>query len=106
MLRPRRLADLERIYPHRLGDVLEALLAEIAHGEIEPRLDLAVGVFRQTDGAGLGDAFQSRGDVDAVAHKVTVDLLDHVAEMDATAELDAALRWQAGIALDHAVLHL
>ena len=60
----------------------------------------------QTDSTGLGDAFQSRGDVDAVAHQVAVALLDHVAQMDADAKLDAALRRKASVALDHAVLHL
>ena len=80
--------------------------AQIAHSEIEPRLHLPIGVLGQTDGAGLGDAFQSRGDIDAVAHQIAVALLDHVAEMDADAKLDAALRRQAGVALDHAVLHL
>ena len=79
--------------------------AEIGDGEIEPPLHLAVGVLGQTDRAGLGDAFQSRGDVDAVAHQVAVALLDDVAEMNADAELDAALLRHAGVALDHAVLH-
>ena len=74
--------------------------------EIEPPLDLAIGVFGQADRARLGDAFQTRGDIDAVAHQVAVALLDDVAEMNADAELDAALGRQAGVALDHAVLHL
>ena len=55
---------------------------------------------------GLGDTLESRGDVDAVAHQVAVALLDHIAEMDADAELDAPLRRKTSIALDHAVLHL
>ena len=67
---------------------------------------MPIGVFRQTDGAGLGDAFQPRGDIDAVAHQIAVALLDHIAQMDADAELDAALGRKAGVALDHAVLHL
>ena len=50
--------------------------------------------------------FEPRGDIDAVAHQVAVGLLDHVAEMNADAELDAAVGRQAGVALDHAVLHL
>ena len=49
---------------------------------------------------------KSRGDIDAVAHQVAVALLDDIAQMNADAELDAALRWQASVALDHAVLHL
>ena len=85
---------------------LSSVFAEIADREIEPRLDLPIGVLGKTDRAGLGDAFQSRGDVDAVAHQVAVALLDHIAQMDADAELDAALGRKASIALDHAVLHL
>ena len=69
-------------------------------------LDLAVGVLRETDRAGLGDALEPRGDVDAVAHQVAVAFLDDVAEMNADAELDAAFGRQAGVALDEAGLHL
>ena len=99
------LADFKRIDPDRLGDVLELGRAEIADREIEPPLDLPIGVLGEADRAGLGDAFEARGDVDAVAHQIAVGLLDDVAEMNADAELDAALGRQAGVALDHAVLH-
>ena len=105
-LRLRRLADFERIDPDRLGDVLELGWAEIGDREIEPSAHLAIGVLGKTDRAGLGDAFQSRGDIDAVAHQIAVALLDHIAEMDADAELDTPLGRQPGVALDHAVLHL
>ena len=47
----------------------------------------------------------SRQVIDAFAHEIAVALLDHVAEMDAHAELDAALGRQAGVALDQALLH-
>ena len=47
-----------------------------------------------------------RGDIDAVAHQIAVGLLDHVAQMDADAELDATLRRKTRVALDHAILHL
>ena len=73
--------------------------------EIEPPLDLTIGVLGKTDRAGLGDAFEPRGDIDAVAHQIAVALLDHVAEMNADAELDAPIRRHAGVALDHAALH-
>jgi hypothetical protein len=43
--RLRRLADFERIDPDRLGDVLELGCAQIAYGEIEPRLHLPIGIF-------------------------------------------------------------
>ena len=80
--------------------------AQIAHGEIEPRLHLSIGVLGKADRPGLGDTFQSRGDIDAVAHQIAVALLDHIAEMDADAELDATLGRKPGVALDHTVLHL
>ena len=99
-------ADFERIDPDRLGDVLELGRAEIGDREIEPPLDLAIGVLGETDRAGLGDPLQPRGDIDAVAHQIAVGLLDDVAEMNADAELDAALGRHAGVALDEAVLHL
>ena len=67
---------------------------------------MPIGVLRETDGTGLGDTLQSRGDIDAVAHQITVALLDHIAKMDAHAELDAALGRKASVALDHAILHL
>ena len=98
------LADIKRIDPDRLGDVLELGRAEIGDGEIEPPLDLPIGVLGETDRARLGDALQPRGDIDAVAHQIAVRLLDHVAEMDANPEFDARSARHASVALDHAVL--
>ena len=95
------LADFERIDPDRLGDVLELGRAEIGDREIEPPLDLPVGVLGEADRAGLGDALQPRGDIDAVAHQVAVALLDHVAEMDADPKFDALVRRDPSVALDH-----
>ena len=60
-----------------------------ADGEIEPSLDLPVGVLGETDRARLADALQPRGDVDAIAHQIAVGLLDDVAQMDADPKLDA-----------------
>src|ERR1700722_16165080 len=105
-LRLRRLADVERINPDRLGDVLELGLAEVGDRQIKPSFDLTIGVLRKADRAGTCDPFEARRDIDAVAHQVAVAFLDHVAEMDAYAELDAALGRQPGVALDEAVLHL
>ena len=78
---------------------------EVCHLKFEPRLDLPIGVFRQTDPARLANPFEPRRDVHAVAHEVAVALFDHVAEMNADAKLDAPFRRHAGVALDHAVLH-
>ena len=100
-LRLRWSADLQRIDVHRLGDVLERHRAEIADLEIEPRLHLPIGVVGDADRAGLGDAFEPRGDIDAVAHEVAVALLDHVAEVDADPKFDALVGRDLGVALDH-----
>ena len=48
--------DFERIDPDRLGDVLELGRSEVEDRQIEPPLDLPVGVLREADRAGLGDA--------------------------------------------------
>ena len=60
--------------------------------KIEPRAHLPVGVLGKADSAGLGDPLQPRGNIDAVAHQIAVALLDNVAEVNADAEFDAALR--------------
>jgi hypothetical protein len=79
--------------------------AKVGDREIEPPLDLPVRVLRQADRARLANAFEPRGDVDAVAHQVPVAFLDDVAQMDADAKLDAPFGRQARIALDQPLLH-
>ena len=69
--------------------------------KVEPPLDLAIGILGKTDPSRLANAFQSRGDVDPVAHQIAVALLHHVAEVDANAELDAPVRRDLSVALDH-----
>ena len=99
-------ADLQRIDSDRIGDVLELDRAEIDNREIEPPLDLPIGLLGETNSTGLGNALEPSGDVDAVAHQVAVALLDDIAKMHANAELDPAFGRQVGVALDHAVLEL
>ena len=53
----------------------------------------------------LGQGFDPRGDVDAVAVDV-VALDDHVAEIDADAQLDAVVRRDIRVPLGHRLLHL
>ena len=70
---------------NRLVEILDLLLAEIGHGDRQSRTDLVVHRRRDPDRIRLGERFQTRGDIDAVAQQiVTVD--DHIAEMDADAE--------------------
>ena len=97
---------MQRIDPDRFGDVLELRGAQIGDSEIEPRLDLPIGLLREADRAGGRDALKGARRYSRRRPSIAVALLDHVAEMNADAKLDAALRRQASIALDHAGLHL
>ena len=65
------------------------------------RLDLPEGVVGDANPAGLGDAFQTRCDIDAVAHQIAVALLHDVAEMDADPKFDALVGRDPSVALDH-----
>jgi hypothetical protein len=96
---------LQRIDPDWVSDVLELDWAEIAHLQIEPSLDLAIGVLGEADVAWLGDPLETGGDVDAVAHEVAVALLDHVADMDTDSKLDALLGRHAHVAVDESGLY-
>ena len=84
----------------KTGSLFHAELTSVGL-EIEPPLDLSIGVLGQTDRPRLGDALQPRGDIDAVAHQVAVAFLDHVAEMDADAKFDALVGRDLSVALDH-----
>ena len=75
-----------------MGDVLELGGAEIAHLQIESAFDLTICVLGQTDRAWLANAFQPRGDIDAVAHQIAVGFLNNITQMNPDAEFDAALR--------------
>ena len=99
-------ANLQRIDPDRPFDVLEFGLAEIGDIHIEPTAHLPIGVLGEADRAWLRDAFQPRGHVHSVAHQIAIAFFDDVTQVYADPELDAALRRQARIAFDHAVLHL
>jgi hypothetical protein len=90
-----RLADFERVDADGFSDVLQLGCAEVDDLEIEPTLDLSIGVLGQADRSGFGDAFQPRRDIHAVAHQVAVGSLDHVAKMNTDAEFDALRRHSA-----------
>ena len=90
-------ASLDRIGSHWPSDVLEFFLSEIDERFLDPVTHLAIGVLGKTNTARISNAFKARGDVDAIAHQVAVALLDHIADMDADPELDAAFRWQAAL---------
>ena len=64
---------------------------------LEPVVDLIAHRAETQMPPGLGEYFEARGDVDAVAENVVV-LEDHVAQIDADAELDPSRRRHIGIA--------
>src|SRR6516162_707553 len=97
-------SDRNAVNPYRPRDVFEALFADIGKLGLDLGAHLAERVVRYADAAGLGDAFEPRGDVDAVAVDVAV-LDDDVAEVDADPEGDPFLLRCRGIALDHRSLH-
>ena len=68
----RARADLERVGANGLGDILELRLAHVRDGEVEPRLDLPVGVVGEADRAKRGDAFEPGRDVHPVGGFVNV----------------------------------
>ena len=80
-------------------------VAEIGDLKLEPRPDLSVGVLGETDRARLGDAFEPCGNINTVAHEIAVRFLDDIADVDADAKFDTAIRRQARVSLDHAVLN-
>ena len=90
---------------HWPRDVLEDLLPEIDELFFDLVANLPIGILRYANPANLANAFQARGDIDAVAHEIAVALLDNIAQMNADAKFDTALRRKTGIALDHAALH-
>ena len=74
---------------------------------LEHEVELVADIFahraRHRDPAGLGDAFDPRRDIDPVAENV-VALDDHVAEIDADAELDPPVLGNVGVAVAHLAL--
>jgi hypothetical protein len=92
--------------PHRAGDVLQRLLAQVLEGDLQlAAVHLVVDGGGDADAAARGELLQPRGDVDPVAVDVAL-VEDDVAEIDADAELDAPLFRHVGIAPAHAVLDL
>ena len=89
---------------HRPGDVLDLLLAQILERDVEFVAHLIVHDPADANPARLGESFQARGDVDPVA--VDVSLLDdHVAQIDADAQLYPVVRRDISVPLGHRLLH-
>src|SRR5262249_22006504 len=91
--------------PHRPGDILQPLLAQIVEGDVELAARILLNPAGDADATRLRESLQTCRHV----HTVAIDVagLDHdVADIDAEAKLDPLLRWDTGTALSHAALDL
>ena len=89
----------DRVGAHRPLDVLELLLAQITEGEVELARSVLAYPRRNANATGLGQAFEPRRNVDAVAKDVAI-LDDDVADVDADPKFDAAVG-HIGVAPGH-----
>src|SRR6266851_5865848 len=83
-------------HPHRLGDILDRLLAEVLVAQRELVTEVFVDGAGDADTAGFGETFQARRHIDPVA----VDLFavdHHVAEVDPDTKLHPLVGRQVGI---------
>ena len=86
-------------------DVLQRVLADILEGRTDLSRRVFLHALRHAYPARLGDPFEARRDVDAVAKDVAV-LFDDVAEIDADPEIQPLIRAHVRIAPSHSLLHL
>src|ERR1700693_884668 len=90
-------ANPERAYLSR--DVLQVLLADVLEAAIQPARGRLLHDTGDQDAARLGQRFQPRGHV----HAVAVDILTghyHVADVDADAQLNGVVRLETRLALN------
>src|SRR5215831_11243540 len=98
MTLPRERSALQLHTPssNRMRDVLDRLLANIVIGEREFVSDMVVNCARYANAARLGEALQPSGDI----HPIPINLFalhHHVAQVDADAKMNPALRRQIRI---------
>jgi hypothetical protein len=66
------LVEAQAVYAHGAGNVLQLLLAEILEGEIEFPSGILLYPSRHANPARVGQAFEPRRNIDAVAKDVAV----------------------------------
>jgi hypothetical protein len=86
-----------------MRNILDLTLAEIVEAETQLVAHLVAHHARHQNAAGFGQSLQPRRDIDAVAKNV-VAVDDHVADIDPDPEIDALVRGDVGVALEHAAL--
>ena len=87
----------------RARNVLDYLLAQVLEAEAQLVAHLIVDIARNQDAARLGECFQPRCHIDAIAVNIIL-IADDVADVDADAKFDATIRSHIGIAFGHAAL--
>ena len=97
------VVERDPVHPNPFGDILDPLLTSKLEANGQLVLDVIVRGAGDDDAAGFGQAFETRGNVHAIAEQVVL-LGDHVAEVDPDAEIDALVRRDAGVALGHGAL--
>jgi hypothetical protein len=90
--------------PHRPGDVLDLLLAQILEYKGQPVANVVMDRIGDEHPAGIGQSLDARGDIDPVAIEI-VTLDDHIAEIDADAQFDAAVHPDTDVPLGRRLLH-
>jgi hypothetical protein len=85
--RPRTASEIHHVSDDRPSDILDPLLARVGERDVEAAVHLVAHGLRHADAAGRSKRLQPGRDVDAVAEDV-VAFGDHVAEVDADAELE------------------
>ena len=93
-----------RYNPHRPLHVLERAFAEVLVVAVKLALEVIVRRAGNADAAWIRQGLEAGRDVDAVAVEIPVNLVDHIAEIDADPEDDASLRWDIGLVLGNALL--
>jgi hypothetical protein len=96
----RNVVQANPVHSHVARDILELLLAHVLESKVKPSADLFINFAGNAYPARLCDALQPRGHVDPLAINADI-VVDDVADVDANAELHAALRLDCGIALCH-----
>ena len=107
-LATRRRADAVKFHPidrDRLGDVLDSLRAHRLEAERQLFLNLVRHLAGNANGPRIGELLKASRNIDALA--VPVRPLDnHLAEIDANANIDTVILREAGVPLRHPALDL
>ena len=90
---------------YRLGDILQMVLTDVLEWNFDDLANLIVDGLRDANSSRLGQLFETNSNVHAGAVKVVL-FGDHIAQIDADAELHPSILGDGRIALGNLVLYL